>query len=174
MIKEAKDILAYIILTRTPIVTANIARKAATERDLHHQRSFPFAALISADGGFDPQEARTARYADETAGTNKERVIRGTRTVPIEIRVWAADEDSGDAIAHDLIRHLPMRWDFDGLEGLVNIISESHTDNIANLTDEYVVSILVEFAIQVGADATDLPTFAGVTPGFDPPTFGGQ
>lgn len=170
MITAAKDILAGIITAHTSIPAKRVARSAAAERDLHHERAYPFVALITADGSFE-NTAGTVRYEDTTAGSIVERLVRGTRTVPMEIRLWAEDETDGDRLAHAVIRHLPTRWEYDGFAGAIDIADEAHTDNAANITDEYVISILARFSIPVAPDAKPIDTVPGVSPRFDDPGF---
>lgn len=170
MIAASKDILAGVIAMHASISAERVARSAARERELHDERAYPFAALIAADGSFE-NSPRTVRYEDKAAGSIMERFIRGTRTVPIEVRLWAESEAAGGRLAHHVIRHIPTRWDYDGLGGEIEVADESHTDNVANITDEYAISILVRFSVPVAADAESINTVPSLSPRLDNPVF---
>jgi hypothetical protein len=160
MIKEAKDILEQVVMKRIPGVV--VARSAADESQAIMTRKWPIIALITNPGGFDDREARTIRYADTEAGVWKERIVRGNRIVPIQLRCWGEGEDATDALFSHLLPAIPRRFEYDGFEGYIVINWEEHSDRTDNVNKLYLSVAEIQFSVPVALDETDVPTIKSV------------
>lgn len=92
MIKEVKDILQNMVASRAPGVA--VVRSAAEEQHAIMARTVPLVSLITNPGRFDDREAKTYRCWDAEAGTYLQRYVRGSRKLPVLLRVWAKDEEA--------------------------------------------------------------------------------
>lgn len=156
MIREAKDVLQSVIQNRAP--AARIVRSIAEESRLIMARQWPLVSLITNPGRFDDRENRTIRYPDEEAGVWKERYIRGKRILPILLRVWAEGEDETDALFSRILPAVPRRWTYDGMEGLVLIETEEHSDFVDNVNKLYLSVAEIQFSVPVALEETEVPT----------------
>jgi hypothetical protein len=161
MIKAAKDVLEGAIGARVPEVT--IARSAADETRAIMARRFPLAALITNPGKFDDRTAGTARYANTETNTLVQRYIRGSRILPILVRVWAEGEEEADEVFSRILPAIPRKWEYEGFEGLIVINAEEHSDHTGNTAKQYVSVAEVQFTVQVALDEETVPTFGTVT-----------
>lgn len=161
MIKAAKDMLEGAIKARVPSV--NIARSAADETRAIMARQFPLAALITNPGKFDDRTAGTARFANTDTNTLVQRYIRGSRILPILVRVWAEGEEDADEVFSLILPAIPRKWKYDGFEGLIVINGEEHSDHTGNTAKQYVSVAEVQFTVQVALDEEIVPTFGTVT-----------
>jgi hypothetical protein len=161
MIKAAKDVLERAIKARVPSV--NIARSAAEETRAIMARQFPLASLITNPGRFDDRTAGTARYANTDTNTLAQRYIRGSRILPILVRVWAEGEEEADEVFSRILPAIPRKWEHDGFDGLIVINAEEHSDHTGNTAKQYVSIAEVQFTVQVAMDEETVPSFGTVT-----------
>jgi hypothetical protein len=161
MITAAKDTLEAAIKARVPAVA--IVRSAADETRAIMARQFPFAALITNPGRFDDRTAGTARFADTDTNTLVQRYIRGSRILPILVRVWAEGEEEADDVFSRILPAIPRKWNYDGFEGLIVINAEEHSDHTGNTAKQYVSVAEVQFSVQVAMDEKTVPSFKTAT-----------
>ena len=161
MIRAAKDALEGAIRARVPSV--NIVRSAAEETRAIMARRFPLAALVTNPGRFDDRTAGTARYANTDTNTLVQRYIRGSRILPILVRVWAEGEEEADEVFSRVLPAIPRKWEYDGFEGLIVINAEEHSDHTGNTAKQYVSVAEVQFTVQVALDEEIVPTFGTAT-----------
>jgi hypothetical protein len=161
MIKAAKDALEAAIRARVPSVT--IARSAADETRAIMARRFPLAALVTNPGRFDDRTAGTARYANTDTNTLVQRYVRGSRILPILVRVWAEGEEAADEVFSRIIPAIPRKWEYDGFEGLIVINAEDHSDHTGNTAKQYVSVAEAQFTVRVALDEETVPTFKTAT-----------
>ena len=162
MIKEAKDVLETVIRERIP--DAVIARSVKEESQAFMGRKYPIIALITAPGRFDDRTARTNRYADETTGTWKERYVRGSRIVPIQLRCWAEGEEATDEVFSRILPAIPRKWEYDGFEGSILINYEEHSDCTDSMNKVYLSIAEIQFAVDVATGEEEVPTIDTVEP----------
>jgi hypothetical protein len=160
MIREAKDVLQGIVETRIP--EAAIVRSGADESRAIMARKWPLVSLITNPGRFDDREAKTVRYADAEAGVLKQRYVRGSRILPLLLRVWAEGEDEADRIFSRVIPAIPRKWELDGFEGLIVINHEEHSDFVDNVSKLYLSVAEIQFTVPVALDEEIVPTFTTV------------
>ena len=146
MITEAKNLLENVIKKAVPNLP--VVKSAAAEAQQIMARQFPFASLITNPGNFDSNEARTVRYFEGEGSDRRyiERYIRGVRSLPILIRVWADGEEGADDIVSRVIPELPAQWEYDGFTGRVEINFEEHSDHAGNMSKKYCSVVEVTFS----------------------------
>ena len=125
-------------------------------------RQWPLVSLITNPGSFDDREAKTVRYADVEAQTLKQRYVRGKRTLPILLRVWAEGEDAADELFSRIIPAIPRKWEYDDFEGTVLIAAEEHSDFTDTVNNLYLSIAEVLFTAPVALDEEIVPTFQKV------------
>jgi hypothetical protein len=157
MIKEVKDVLQNVVLNRVP--GAHIARSAAEEQRLIMARQWPLVSLITNPGKFDDREAKVYRYFDADAGTFAQRYVRGSRILPILLRVWGEGEDAVDELFSRILPAIPRKWELDGFEGLVVINHEEHSDFVDNVSKMYLSVAEIQFSVPVALEEEIVPTF---------------
>ncbi|MDR0402032.1 MAG: hypothetical protein LBH35_00425 [Treponema sp.] len=160
MIKEAKDILHNVVAARTPGVT--IARSMAEEQRAIMARKWPLVSLITNPGSFDDRDAKIIRYADTEAQTLKQRYVRGKRTLPVLLRVWAEGEDATDVLFSRILPGIPRRWVYDDIEGTVLIGAEEHSDFEDTTSKLYLSVAEIQFTVPVALEEELVPTFQKV------------
>jgi hypothetical protein len=160
MIKEAKDLLQNAVALRASGVT--IVRSIAEEQRAIMERKWPLVSLITNPGSFDDREAKTVRYADAEAQTLKQRYVRGKRTLPILLRVWAEGEDAADALFSRVLPAVPRKWEYDDFEGTVLIGAEEHSDMEDTVNRLYLSIAEIQFTVPVALDEEIVPTFQRV------------
>ena len=160
MIKEAKDILQNMVASRAPGVA--VVRSAAEEQHAIMARTVPLVSLITNPGRFDDREAKTYRCWDAEAGTYLQRYVRGSRKLPVLLRVWAKDEEAADALFSRLLPAVPRKWELDGFEGLVVIEGEEHSDYVDNVSALYLSVAEIQFSVPVALEEEIVPTFQTV------------
>jgi hypothetical protein len=156
VIGEAKDVLEKVVRDRIP--AAEIARSAAEETRAIMGRKWPLVALITNPGRFDDREARTYRYYDEKEKTWKQRYVRGSRILPILLRVWDEGEEKVDDIFSRILPAIPRHWELDGFEGLVVINWEEHSDQADTVTKTYLSAAEIQFTVDVAMEEEIVPT----------------
>jgi hypothetical protein len=161
MIQAAKDVLEGAIKARVPSV--NIVRSAADESRAIMARQFPLASLITNPGKFDDRTAGMARFANTDTNTLVQRYIRGSRILPILVRVWAEGEEEADEVFSRILPAIPRKWEYDGFEGLIVINAEEHSDHTGNTAKQYVSVAEVQFTVQVALNEETVPTFGAAT-----------
>jgi hypothetical protein len=161
MIRAAKDVLEGAIRARVPALT--IVRSAADETRAIMARQFPLASLITNPGKFDDRTAGTARFADTETHRLVQRYIRGSRILPVLVRVWAEGEEEADEVFSRILPAIPRKWDYDGFEGLIVINAEEHSDHTGNTAKQYVSVAEVQFTVQVALDEETVPSFGTAT-----------
>jgi hypothetical protein len=161
MIRTAKDALEGAINARVPSIA--VVRSAADETRAIMARRFPFAALITNPGKFDDRTDGTARYANTDANTLVQRYIRGSRILPILVRVWAEGEGEADDVFSPILPAIPRKWKYDGFEGLIAINAEEHSDHTGNTAKQYVSVAEVQFTVQAALDEETVPSFGTAT-----------
>jgi hypothetical protein len=161
MIRAAKDVLEGAIKARVPAVT--IVRSAADETRAIMARQFPLASLITNPGKFDDRTAGTSRYANTEKNTLVQRYIRGSRILPVLVRVWAEGEEEADEVFSLILPAIPRKWEYDGFEGLIVINAEEHSDHTGNTAKQYVSAAEVQFTVQAALDEETVPTFGTAT-----------
>jgi hypothetical protein len=160
VIKEVKDILEKIVTERIPGI--EIARSVAGESRAIMARKFPLAALVTARGGFDDREARTYRYYDEADETWKQRYVRGSRFLPISLRVWGEKEEDVDPLFSRILPAVPRHWQYDGFEGLIVINGEEHSDSVDSVAGTYLSAAEIQFTVDVALEEETVPTIHSV------------
>lgn len=160
MIKEAKDILEKTVRDRIP--EAVIARSVAEESREIMSRKWPLVALVTAPGGFDDREARTYRYYDEKEETWKQRYVRGSRILPVRLRVWDEGEEKVDGIFSRILPAVPRHWELDGFDGLIVINGEEHSDHADTVSKTYVSEAEIQFTVDVAMEEEIVPTVNAV------------
>jgi hypothetical protein len=160
MIREAKDILQSVVQGRVP--DAHIVRSKAEESRAIMARQWPLVSLITNPGTFDDREAKTVRYADAEAQTLKQRYVRGKRTLPILLRVWAEGEDAADELFSRILPAIPRRWEHDNFEGTVLISAEEHSDFVDNVNKLYLSVAEIQFTVPVALEEEIVPTIQTV------------
>jgi len=161
MIKAAKDLLDECITAVLP--DATVVRSRADENKQVMARKWPLVSLITQEGKLDDRTAHLARYRDEVTGELKQRMIRGTRIVPILISVWAQGENETDAAFSLIVPRIPRKWEYDDFVGRIFINSEEHSDFADNVSNLYCSILEVEFQVEVAGDAELVPTFVQVS-----------
>jgi len=156
VIREAKDVLAAAVETVSPGIA--VARSKAAETREIMARVFPLVSLITNPGKFDDRKARLLRYADEEAGSIVERNVRGTRALPVLLRVWAETEDAADALFSAILPALPRKWVCGDFEGTVNIGVEEHSDYADNVSKLYCSVAEITFTVEVATEAVAVAT----------------
>jgi hypothetical protein len=156
LIREAKGVLQSVVESRAP--AARVVRSIAEESRLIMARQWPLVSLITNPGRFDDRENRTIRYPDAEAGIWKERYIRGRRILPVLLRCWAEGEDAADELFSLIIPAIPRRWNYDGLEGLIVVDREEHSDFVDNVNKLYLSVAEIEFSVPVATAETAVPT----------------
>jgi hypothetical protein len=162
MIKEVKDVLETVIRERIP--DAVIARSVKEESQAFMARKHPIIALITAPGRFDDRTARTNRYADETTGTWKERYVRGSRIVPIQLHCWEEGEEATDKVFSRILPAIPRKWEYDGFEGSILINYEEHSDCTDSMNKVYLSIAEIQFTVDVATEEEEVPTIDTVEP----------
>jgi hypothetical protein len=157
MITEAKDLLEAVIKDRVSGIT--VVRSALDESQILGTRAFPFAALITNPGGFDEREAKTVKYYDEKDEMWKKRYIRGSRVVPILLRLWAKNEEDADRYFSRILPAIPRTWEYDDLEGLVLINGEEHSDHTGNVAKRYLSVAEIQFTMIAALEEELVPTY---------------
>jgi hypothetical protein len=160
MIKEAKDLLQNIAAVRAPGVF--IVRSIADEQRAIMARQWPLVSFITNPGTFDDREAKTVRYADTEAQTLKQRYVRGKRTLPVLLRVWAEGEDAADELFSRILPAIPRKWEYDNFEGTVLISAEEHSDFVDNVNKLYLSVAEIQFTVPVALEEEIVPTFTSV------------
>ena len=160
MITEAKNILQAAVFARAPDVT--MVRSMAEEQRAIMARQWPLVSLITNPGSFDDREAKTVRYADTEAQTLKQRYVRGKRTLPILLRVWAEGEYAADALFSRILPAVPRRWEYDNFEGTILIVSEEHSDFVDSVNKLYLSIAEIQFTVPVALDEEVVPTIQNV------------
>jgi hypothetical protein len=160
MIKEAKDLLQNIVAARVPGTT--IVRSIAEEQRVIMERKWPLVSLVTNPGSFDDREAKTVRYADTAAQTLKQRYVRGKRTIPIMLRVWAEGEEAADQLFSRILPAVPRRWEYDNFEGTVLIGAEEHSDFEDTVNKLYLSVAEIQFTVPIALDEELVPTFQTV------------
>jgi hypothetical protein len=157
MIKECKDILQEVIEEHFPNVL--VVRSCKEEKQHIMARKFPLIALITNPGSFD-NAGKLVRYK-EGEGL-EQRQVRGTRKVPVLIRVWGEGEEAVDAVFSRVLPFIPRRFTFDGFEGVINILREEHSDHAGNLSLLYLSVAEVEFGVDIAGEAIRVPVITGI------------
>ncbi|MDR0710362.1 MAG: hypothetical protein LBF77_09880 [Spirochaetaceae bacterium] len=160
MIKEAKDLLEEVVKERVP--ESVIVRSALDESQEVFTRKFPLVSLITNPGGFDDREAKTVKYFDEADGMWKKRYIRGSRVLPILLRLWAKDEEDADRYFSRIIPAIPRTWEYDNLSGLVLINHEEHSDHTGNVAKRYLSVAEIQFTMAAALEEELVPTFTNI------------
>jgi hypothetical protein len=160
LVKAVKDLLEEAVHTRYPGVL--VVRNRAEENRAVMARTRPFVSLITAQGKFDDRTAKVVRWADTASGTLKQRYVRGTRQLPVQVSVWAGREEEADEMFSRLIPCIPRLWEFDDFGGTVLITREEHSDFADNVSDLYCSILEVQFQIEVAGDAEVIPSFTSV------------
>jgi hypothetical protein len=156
MIVEAKNALEEAVRSRAPAAT--IVRSASGESRAIMAREFPVVALVTLPGGFDDREAQTYRYYDSEEGTWKQRYVRGNRVILIEMRVWGEKEEDVDAVFSGILPGVPRHWEYDGLEGLVVINGEEHSDSVDSVSGTYLSAAEIQFSCKIALEEETVPT----------------
>jgi hypothetical protein len=156
MIKEAKDVLAAVVRARIP--DAVIVRSVSEESRAFMSRKYPLIALITNPGRFDDRTARTNRYADETSGTWKQRYVRGSRIVPIQLRCWAEGEEATDTVFSRILPAIPRKWAYDDFEGSILINYEEHSDCTDSMSKLFLSIAEIQFTVDVAMEEEAVPT----------------
>ncbi|MDR2048600.1 MAG: hypothetical protein LBP69_04025 [Treponema sp.] len=160
MIKQAKDVLQNVIDAVLSDTAGEyvVVRSKAREQQSIMSRKWPVLSLITDGGTFDDREARVWRYKDAEAKTFKERYIRGKRTLYIQMRCWAEGEDETDLLFSRLLPEIPRYWTYDGIDGLVRIGIEEHSDDTGNLSKLFLSVTVIEFSVDVAGREKSTPT----------------
>jgi hypothetical protein len=161
LITTVKGLLEDAVREACPEIRI-VVSSGAQESKAIMGRKLPFAALITEHGKFDNRTAQMVRYADEADNSLKQRYVRGTRQVPVMVRVWAENEEKTDELFSRLVPRIPRVWEYDGFGGRVLIEAEEHSDFVDNVSKLYLSVLRVQFAVQVAGDEEVVPTFTSV------------
>jgi len=158
MVTEAKRLIEAIVRKRTPVRA--VAFRKTEEDTLRSQKTMPYVALLTADGKFDERTMKRVktRSADGTLSVVQ---VRGTRMVPIEIRVAARSEEEADRYLGDVLRYLPHSWSVGDYAGRVDVLTEHHDDYASNAADRAIASAFVMFELEIGTDPEAVPQIGG-------------
>jgi hypothetical protein len=157
MIKECKDVLQHIIQEHFDDIP--VVRSAREEKQAIMTRKFPLISLITNPGSFD-NVGKLVRYKEgEGIG---QRQVRGTRKVPIVVRVWGEGEEAVDDLFSRMLPLIPRRFTLDGFEGMVTLLTEEHSDHAGNLSLLYLSVIEVEFAVDIAPAPVAVPVITGI------------
>jgi hypothetical protein len=156
MIVECKNILSEAIAAFTQVQL--IVRSVVDEKKLLSERSFPFCSLITLPGKFDDRSTKLVKILDTIRRQWTMHQVRGTRNLPIQIRIFTKSEEEASSLAHDIIRNIPLTFEYNGKQGKISIGEEEHSDHVTRLTEKYLSLIIVMFSVEVAADPVDLPT----------------
>jgi hypothetical protein len=161
MIKEAKDFLERVISERVPGIP--LLRSVKEEKRRTMARDLPLITLVTEPGAFEGKEAKCLRYFDKEAGIYRQRFIRGNRLVPIQIRCWARGEEEADGILSRVMPAIPSHWEYDDLDGRIEIVGEEHSDHAGNMGDLYLSLVAAVFSGAAAMEAVDIPTIKHLT-----------
>jgi hypothetical protein len=160
VIKEAKDVLEAAVRKRIP--QAAIVRSFAEEQRAVGALKFPLVSLITNPGNFDDRKARTYRRYDAAEEMWKQRYVRGSRILPIQVRVWDEGEEKTDAVFSRIIPAIPRHWELDGFEGLIVINWEEHSDQADTMLKLYLSVVEVQFTVDAALEEELVPTVMSV------------
>jgi len=158
MIKEAKDLLMAILAAHPAegLALTRIVRTGVDEKKAVTAREHPFAALVTAQGGFE-NVARRSAFRDPDKGVVVKRYVRGLRTLPVTVRVWTRTEEEADALVDAFLPWIPTRWTYDGIDGQVVIKRLDASDFASAMSGQYVAAVLVEFSVEVALPGDAMP-----------------
>lgn len=159
MIKEAKDILDAVVRKRVP--EAIVVRSAAEEKQAIMARKWPVVSLITNPGNFDDTDAQTVRYFDAD-NVYREQYIRGSRILPVLLRLWAEGEETVDTFFSRILPAIPSRYQQDGFTGLIRIEREEHSDHAGNVNKLYLSVAVIQFSLPSALEAVECPVIGGV------------
>ncbi len=134
MIETIKNDVQSFLRTRCNITATHIHQHAKDEKQALYKRAYPVVSIITGDERFE---------------NNNSYEVRGTRTIPIEIRIWETTEKKAMDIAEKVLSKLPTSWRYEGNDGSIDIIGVTHSDHIANMTEYYACFITIDFSMQV-------------------------
>lgn len=160
MLTEAKRLIEGVIRKRTPI--RKIAGRRTDEETFITQKALPYAAIFSADGKFDERTARVVKVRTPEGGLNQVQV-RGTRKVPLELRIAAASEADADKWLGEVLRYLPLKWSIGDYAGAINILTEHSDDYSSNAAGRAMSSAFIMMTMEVGTDPESVPQIGGAT-----------
>jgi len=158
LLLEIKNVLENLVITRTVIDAAKVARNAHKEKKFVSDREYPFAVLLTADGTFSEKEMRITREPAEGGG-REERLIRGELTIPLELKIWGKDETQATTALMSCIKNMPSKWSYQNKEGRVMIKSVGFSDHMNNISDKYVCAVIVDFSMCLVSDGEPIPVF---------------
>lgn len=146
MITEAKDFLEDLIKKHSPETCKIdlVVRNATDEKNAVTNRKFPFAALISRQGSFDETKCRSSGYKKED-GSIQACLIRGERTVPMQIRIHARKEAEAESVIDALIANMPTRYGWGEFIDLVQIRATDLSDFGSNMSEYVIAALVVDF-----------------------------
>lgn len=157
MVSEAKKLIEGVIRKQTPI--RDVALRKTDEDTYVSQKRVPYASLLTADGKFDEQ---SVRYIKLRNGASLLQVhIRGTRSLPIEVKIAAKTEQDADRYLGNVLRYLPTKWQIGEYRGTIHILTEHHDDYASNAADRAVASAYVQFSMDIGTDPEPVPQIGG-------------
>jgi len=158
VISECKDLIEAVLTAHVPdeLHLTKIVRNGAEEKQAAYDRSHPFAALISAPGSFDNATVRRAAFRGAD-GSIEKRYIRGDRIQPIQVRIWTKAEGDADQIVDAVLPWIPHRWEFDDLEGTIEIGRFDASDFASKLSGQYLIGFTINFRVGAATPPNEMP-----------------
>lgn len=141
----AKNLIENIVTEKLKI---KVVKNLIDEQNEKTKRTSCFVSILSADGSFVEKETKTIRI--NLNGKEYDYFIRGSRSIPIEIRVFGKNEAETDKILENILANLPRTWNIEDRYGTVEIISEHCNDYTSNYKDGVMQSAFVRFTMQIG------------------------
>lgn len=164
MITEVKDVLEGVLI-KAGVPKAKIARNARDEQSLSTQRqAYPVASLVSDPGRFgNPEDSGEVRV--ELKGQVLYRQMRTRRTMPVVVKITGETElQAGDLLSR-VIAALPSEWEYDGVKGDLEPVSEEYSDYDSRIHARYEAVVVVEFSVDVGPRGTAAYPVRGIDSG---------
>jgi hypothetical protein len=92
----------------------------------------------------------------------KQQYVRGSRILPIQMRVFDEGEEKTDVVVSRIIPAIPRHWELDGFEGLIVINWEEHSDQADTMLKLYLSVVEVQFTVDVALEEELVPTITTV------------
>lgn len=159
VIIAAKDLIAEIIKDRFG-TSYQVARNIVAETNLKSARHQTFISLLTADGKFNEKNAKTVRYKDTDYQYSI--LVRGSRNIPIEVRVYGKDEAETDRILEIILSYMPRYWMIGKREGEIEILSEHDADYSSNYKDGSMQSAFILFIMDIGKEPAKVPVIKDI------------
>lgn len=159
VIVAAKDLISEIIKEQFDI-SFKIARSITDETNLKSARQNAFVSLLTADGKFNEKNAKTVRYKE--VEDHYSILVRGSRNIPIEVRVFGKNESETDRILETILSYMPRYWKIGQRSGEIEILSEHDADYSSNYKDGSMQSAFILFIMDIGKKPAKITTIKDI------------